>query len=676
MSQIEISEENGILKIWNHRERVNEADIQAVNAFEMKTNKVYTSYVKITKNEDRNQIFYFNKYEYVQPEEDFAFEDSENVAEDLENLEEEVNQEEQEPEESELDNEISNDEKIEYILVYSDGKKIKYTKGRPEVLLKRLLPFKVRVLKLAMNKKRLHICSIGYFVNKYLNLEVGKQDICVSDLTCECQFPIKERNTNILKILLQGGMQRTKFLLSDILQSTATINSGINAEIEINGFKVSYGLPKRKRKITVSKKYFVPCVKTIRDGMMLFIRRNARGNIILVIRPADTYELTKKYLFWENRVCSCILYYLGRAVRIISRKKVNLYFEKETLKAEEGTYEVFSLANKLKSSHNYYVIDANSDDFDRICNNKNVVTKYSAKYYWLLYRADNAITTEAPAHLNILRSGNKYIRLRMIELRFVFLQHGVTYMKCHGRASAFVAGREAEPRYIFVGSKKERDVVVDMLHLPEERVLNTGLPIFSTIPYKHIMQSSDDYVTIMLTFKPYEERLDDFENSRYYHAILEIYDILKRYISEDKILIVAHPRIHYLLETTSLKERMWNRPISDVLEITKLMITDYSSVAYNSFYQGAAVLFYQEDIVEYELACGGLIPTEEEYIGFRAFSLEELEEAIVRIIQNGKVVLNAARTSEHERNYNTINEFHDGKNIERIYDKLVELNLI
>ena len=236
-------------------------------------------------------------------------------------------------------------------------------------------------------------------------------------------------------------------------------------------------------------------------------------------------------------------------------------------------------------------------------------------------------------------------------------------MKCHGPTSAFVAGREAEPEYIFVGSEKERDVVVDMLRIPEERVLITGLPIFSTIPYKHITAESEDFVTIMLTFKPYEERLDNFEKSRYYHAIIELYDILKNYVPEEKILIVAHPRIQYLLETTSLKERKWNRPISQVLEITKLMITDYSSVAYNSFYQGAAVLFYQEAIEEYEEVCGNLIPRDEEYIGLRAFDLQEFEDILGQIIQNQKIVLDVARTKEHEENYNSINEFHDGKNV-------------
>ena len=337
---------------------------------------------------------------------------------------------------------------------------------------------------------------------------------------------------------------------------------------------------------------------------------------------------------------------------------------------------MFSLAQKCDTSKNYFIIDGTSEDFEKIKTNPNVIRKYSPKYYWVLYRAGAIISTEAAAHLNILRSSNHYLRTKMIEYKFIFLQHGVTYMKCHGPTSAFVRGREAEPNYIFAGSQKERDVIVDMLRLPEENVIITGLPIFSTIEYGHIGQESDDFVTIMLTFKPYEERLDSFENSEYYRAVIDLYNIVKGYIPEEKILVVAHPRIHYLLEKTDMRDRMWNKPISQVLKITKLLVTDYSSVAYNSFYQGAGVVFYQQDIKEYEEICGKLIPSEEEYIGYRAFDLKEFDQIIKKIIIDGKINLQAARTQQHQKNYKGINAYSDGKNVERIFEELKKRKLI
>ena len=113
-----------------------------------------------------------------------------------------------------------------------------------------------------------------------------------------------------------------------------------------------------------------------------------------------------------------------------------------------------------------------------------------------------------------------------------------------------------------------------------------------------------------------------------------------------------------------------------MLSTAKLLITDYSSVCYNSFYQGGGVVFFQEDLEFYEKENGRLIPKEDEYIGKRAFSLEELNAILKEGLSDGKIQLDAFRTEEFERRYRLINEFSDGKNMERLCNKLEELGLI
>ena len=180
----------------------------------------------------------------------------------------------------------------------------------------------------------------------------------------------------------------------------------------------------------------------------------------------------------------------------------------------------------------------------------------------------------------------------------------------------------------------------------------------------------------MLTWKPYEEQLYDFEKSSYYKNVVDIYNMLAKYMKKDNIIIIGHPKAYSLLVNTGLKNSLWNKPISKALEKTKLLITDYSSVCYNSFYQGAGVIFYQEDLEKYEAENGKLIPNNDEYIGKRAFNLKELESIIKETIENNNIKLDKVRTKEFENNYKTINEFTDGKNIDRIYEKLVELKLV
>ena len=210
----------------------------------------------------------------------------------------------------------------------------------------------------------------------------------------------------------------------------------------------------------------------------------------------------------------------------------------------------------------------------------------------------------------------------------------------------------------------------------EEQVLITGLPIFSKIKYEHINQDSEDCVAVMLTWKPYEEQLYNYEESMTYKNTIEVYKILTKYIDKSKIIIAAHPKAYDLMKNTDLKDSLWDKPYSEMLEKAKLVITDYSSICYNSFYQGAGVIFFQPDLEKFETDNGKLIPNDDEYIGKRVYNIKQLEDSIKKCIKNGKIDLNVLRTEKYKENYKSINEFSDGKNIERIYDKMKEKKLI
>ena len=88
------------------------------------------------------------------------------------------------------------------------------------------------------------------------------------------------------------------------------------------------------------------------------------------------------------------------------------------------------------------------------------------------------------------------------------------------------------------------------------------------------------------------------------------------------------------------------------------------------------MVFYQPDLELYEMESGRLIPSDDEYIGARVFDLKALEETLQNIIQDGRIILDKARTSRDEACYQTINEFSDGKNLTRIYQKLVKKKIV
>lgn len=651
MSKLSVTynEINKILKIEKQTSRKNIDNIFEVDLNTINSNKEKNVPIRLTNIEDRKKIIFFKVIENV---ETTSIDDEEESDE----------------------NENQNLKKV--IMVYTDNKNIKYAYCDLESAYKKIIKLKFKVGRIKLNKKYLSLNVLAFLVNPY-NIEIKDTKFYIDDeLYKKCTLKQYSQNINKLKMLQDKNILRFKFKVDDIIKDESMINGVIKFSLCIDGYEIPYRIAVKKKKIKNKKYYYAPMKAIYKDNFAIHIRRSLSGNLVLVKRLKTPIEDKLSFRIKESKIVSKFFSIIGKIRKKLSKKPINLYFEKYSAKAEEGAYNLFLMARNSKNSKNYFIIDPISPDYEKIKNEKNVVKKYSLKYYWLVYSSKNFITTEAPIHVTELRGNNKTLRLALYDKKFVFLQHGVTYMKRHDKNSAYIVGREAEPDYIVAGSEKEKDIIVEMLKLSEDRVLKTGLPIFSNIEYKHINENSEDYITIMLTWKPYEEHLYNFEESTYYKNVVEICNMLKKYTTTEKIIIISHPKAYDLLNNTDLGESQWQQPISEALKKTKLMITDYSSVCYNSFYQGAGVIFYQPDLDFYENDNGTLIPTDEEYVGKRAFDINELENIIKQSVKNGKIDLSKLRTKEHEENYKLINEFSDGKNIERIYEELKKLKFI
>ena len=648
-------EDNKII-IQKIRARQTVNDTEEIPLQLLEYGKVYKSKIKATSEDTLNKVFLLQKID----------------KQDLMQADEE----EQEDVDLELESE-ENKVQDDVIIVYSDNGKIKYSYCNEEAAYKKVIKFKYKVLGLSLNKRRLKLKIIAYLINKH-GLKIDNQKVYIDQvLGQDCKLIESDHKMTKLEMIRNKTIYKFSFKMQDILQDISEINGNMRMSVEIDGKTIDYRIGIKDKKIKNKRYYYSPMKpKYIKDYAVHF-RRTTRGNLVLVKRLKEPIENTFKFRFMESKIVSNTLYAISKVLLKLRKKKINLYYEKFSSKAEEGAYDLFlMIRDKSTKTKNYFIIDKDSEDYPKIKNEKNVVKKYSIKYYWLVFNASNFISTEAPIHLNILRSNNTALRRSTCDKKFIFLQHGITYMKCQGDGSTFAKNKEGEASYIIVGSEKEKDAVVDMLKLNDEQVLNTGLPIFSKIDFKHINEKSEDIVTVMLTWKPYEEQLYNFEESTYYKNTVEIYNMLTKYIDKDKIVIIPHPKVFDLLTSTDMKDSVWQGKISEILAKTKMLITDYSSVCYNSFYQGGGVVFYQPDLELYETYNGPLVPTYDEYVGKRVFDMEQLENIVKETIVKQKIDLTKIRNKKFEENYATINEFSDGKNIERIYEKLKELEII
>ena len=310
------------------------------------------------------------------------------------------------------------------VIIYSNDNEIRYSYCSKQKAYKKILKFKHKVLKISLNKKRLKITLLAYIINKY-GLKIESAKLYVDQVLGQnCKIKEKSNSMNKLEMLKDKEIYSTfSFNMDDILQDTSEINGSIRMAIEVEGQTVEYRIGKKNNNIKNKRHYYSPIKSKFIKDFAVHIRRTLNGNLVLVKRLKEPIENTSLFKFMESKFVSNILYGVSKILLKIRKKKINLYYEKFSSKAEEGTYDLFLLIrDKNNNSKNYFVIDQNSEDYLKIKHEKNIVKKYSLKYYWLVFNSSNFISTEAPIHLNILRSNNKALRKIICDKKFIFLQ--------------------------------------------------------------------------------------------------------------------------------------------------------------------------------------------------------------------------------------------------------------
>ncbi len=225
---------------------------------------------------------------------------------------------------------------------------------------------------------------------------------------------------------------------------------------------------------------------------------------------------------------------------------------------------------------------------------------------------------------------------------------------------------------VVVSSREEADHFTRIGNHLEENMYICGLPKYDN-NYKY---DDADQIVIMPTWRPWEanEFQVDLENSKYYKMLVRIVDAIpKEY--HDKIVILPHPLLVKRLEKSNspLKDKMLaDDKYDNILRKTALLITDYSSIAYDAYYRGAQIIFYWEEKDECLENYGvgtKLLLNEENTFAPVAYNQEELTKAFSEVYMK-------PHSKEMQAKYDKIVQFHDGKNTERLIAMLKKDKLI
>ncbi len=270
--------------------------------------------------------------------------------------------------------------------------------------------------------------------------------------------------------------------------------------------------------------------------------------------------------------------------------------------------------------------------------------------------------------------------------KFVFLQHGVTH-----NANGQILGRYGRNFYgIIVSSRREYDYIASKrFHYLQKNVWLTGMPRFD-----RLYTDDKKQITIMptwrkwLTTREFDNKTDTMawkvNESSFFTS--EYFTFYKSLINDVELLSAAKrygytiaflPHVHFLKyahvfsETEDVKVYDYEESYRKVFAESSLVVTDYSSVAFDFSYLYKPVVYCQFDEEKFyknHTVKKGYFDFEKDGFGEVARDKENLVEIIIDYIKN-----DCCLKDMYKNRIDDFFVFHDKKCCESIYKYLKEV---
>ncbi|MFB4210373.1 CDP-glycerol glycerophosphotransferase family protein [Shouchella sp. JSM 1781072] len=363
---------------------------------------------------------------------------------------------------------------------------------------------------------------------------------------------------------------------------------------------------------------------------------------------------------------------------ILKNKRYWLVYEKNSESAQDNSYYFFKYCYENHYDKNiYYVIKKDSPDYANVkAMSDRVIPFMSIKHLLYMCGAKLLVASETRGHLYTWRHQKGKVKEILNNKPFVFLQHGVTALKLND--SILRKESPGGATMYVTTSDFEKKVIMDGLGYKEQDIMVTGFPRWDHLNDKsHLPESKA--IFLMPTWRGWLDEVpeDEFIETPYYKnymALLNSPELAKMLDEFDLTLnFFIHPKFkEYIHRFTALNERVriisfGEEPVNELLMRSSLLLTDYSSVAWEFYYLGKPVIFYQFDIHDYERLTGSYIDMNEGLFGDRVFDPDTLISTISHYVHNG-----FKEKEEYAKQRDDYFAYIDNNNSERIYQELIQ----
>ncbi len=426
---------------------------------------------------------------------------------------------------------------------------------------------------------------------------------------------------------------------------------------------------KKPTKLTKRKMYTdVRHPITINDHIIMpYI---SKGNSMsLIYRQKNKYD-SPVYKYMEH-VAFLFFIIFEKWVR---KKKIWLVYEKYSSSAQDNSYYFFKYCYDNQPDANvYYVIDKKCPDYQKLLPyKKHVLNFMSFKHMIYALGAKLLISSEARGHCYGWRKHNSRISRTLNRKKIVFLQHGVIGLK---KVDKIYNKHGSNGVTLFVTSSDyEKEFIKEFFGYNDEEVIVTGLCRWDVLEDK---SKNSKEILLMPTWRNWLDEVSDeiFMNSDYYINYSKFLndERLNKTLDKNNVTInfYIHPKFKDFISSFNINNSnirliaFGEEPLNQLIMRCSLLITDYSSVSWDVYYQGKPVIFYQFDFEDYDKLQGSYMDMETEIFGDRVFSVDKLVDSISHYCNN-----NFTEKPEFGKMRDGYFKYRDHNNCERVYNEI------
>ena len=342
--------------------------------------------------------------------------------------------------------------------------------------------------------------------------------------------------------------------------------------------------------------------------------------------------------------------------------------------ADDNAEHLYKYAIKQNDDiEKYFVISNKSKDYNRLKEIGKTIDYGSEEHMLLSCFAEKIICSHPDDEFvnPFYHKTEKYYN-GLFSAKICFLQHGIIL----NNISSWLHKYDKFLYLIVTTSQKEYSSFFNYPYNYDESVVQLlGLPRFDNLNN----DNKKNQILIMPTWRRFIENLDEnqIKNSKYYkklNSLLNNPDLIK-FLKDSGYAVIfkPHPNLNEYVHLFDFNEYVKldvDTSYQTMLNESKLLITDFSSVTFDFAYLKKPILYYQYDMEEFHFDLS------ESYFDFDKMGFGEVvhdENSLIQLIKS-YISNDCAMKKEFINRANDFYEFNDKNNCKRVYEKILEID--